>query len=40
MTLAQLVNCDLELLLLDVVVLFVLGASGKALPRQTAAQKV
>ncbi len=40
MALAQLVNCDLELLLLDVVVLFVLGASGKALPRQTAAQKV
>ena len=35
--LAQLVNGDLELLLLDVVVLFVLGTAWEALPRQTAA---
>jgi len=39
-TLAQLVHGHLKLLLLNVVVLFVLGASGKALPGQTAAQKV
>jgi hypothetical protein len=35
--LAQLVYCDLELLLLNVVVLFVLRATGKTLPRQAAA---
>ena len=38
--LAQLINGNLELLLLDVVVLLVLGASWKALPRKTASQEV
>lgn len=38
--LAQLVHCDLKLLLLDVVVLFVLGPAGETLPRETASQEV
>jgi hypothetical protein len=33
--LAQLVHCHLELLLLDVVVLFVLGAPWETLPWET-----
>lgn len=37
---AELVDSDLLLLSLYVVVLLILGASGKALPRQGAAQKV
>ena len=40
MALAQLVNGHFELLLLDVVVLLVLRASWKALPRETPAQEV
>jgi hypothetical protein len=39
-TLTQLINSDFELLLLDVVILLVLRASWKALPRKTASQEV
>ena len=38
--LAQLVHGDLELLLLDIVVLFILRPSRETLPRETAAQEV
>lgn len=37
---AQLINCDFLLLALDVVVLFRLGAAGKALPREGTAEEV
>lgn len=40
MSLAQLINSDFKLLLLDVVVLLVLRASWKALPWKTASQEV
>ena len=40
MTLAQLIDSDLELLLFDVVILLVLGAAGETLPRETASQEV
>lgn len=40
MALAQLVHSDFELLLLDVVVLLILRASGQTLPRETASQEV
>lgn len=39
-SLAELVDGNLELLLLDVVILLVLGAPGKTLPRETPAQEV
>lgn len=40
MTLAQLIDGDLELLLFDVVVLLVLGSARKTLPWETASQEV
>ena len=40
MSLAEVINIDLELLLLDVVVLFVLRTAWKSLPWETTSQKV
>ncbi len=40
MSLAEFINSNLELLLLDVVVLLVLRAAGESLPRETPAQEV
>ena len=40
MALAQLVNGDFELLLLDIVVLLVLGATWESLPWQAAPKEV
>jgi hypothetical protein len=39
-TLGQLIHSDLELLLLDVVVLFVLRSARQTLPGKTSAQEV
>lgn len=40
MSLAELVHSDFELLLLDVIVLFILGAAWESLPWETASQEV